>query len=500
VTSRILARPADLSVVVVDDEPSVRLAFTRMLQRLGVVRIESAANAADALQAITTPGRRVDLVICDLSMPTADGLLCLRWLADLERPPAVILVSGHERLLLESARRLGESLQLRILGAEQKPVTAETLQRLLEGLETTDADAVAAPAASVVLSADDVRRSVDAGWIELWFQPQFRLSLNRVTGVEALMRLRHPTLGLLAPESFIPAAESAGLIGALTDLALVAAVEWSARWRTSGHQLTVALNLSKAGLMDLTLPDRALYLCRTHDVAPADITFELTESSLAAQATVLLDIAARLRLKGFRLSLDDFGTGYASLAELQSLPFHELKLDRQFVQGALPHARALGIQRSSIAQAAELGLSTVAEGVETESMLALVSGLGCQIIQGYFIARPMPADRIGPWLIERSWAVAAAPPDAGRPGQAPVAATTPPAASSEIVSRFAHDLASPLFVLLSLSELMRDDEPSPKRKKDWDEIHKAATEISEKVKALRRQILAAASDAPRRTS
>jgi CheY-like chemotaxis protein len=122
VTSRILARPADLSVVVVDDEPSVRLTFTRMLQRLGVVRIESAANAADALQAITTPGRRVDLVICDLSMPTADGLLCLRWLADLERPPAVILVSGHERLLLESARRLGESLQLRILGAEQKPV------------------------------------------------------------------------------------------------------------------------------------------------------------------------------------------------------------------------------------------------------------------------------------------------------------------------------------------------------------------------------------------
>ena len=478
----------------------MRLTITRMLQRLGVVRIESAANAADALQAITTPGRRVDLVICDLSMPTADGLLCLRWLADLERPPAVILVSGHERLLLESARRLGESLQLRILGAEQKPVTAETLQRLLEGLETTDADAVAAPAASVVLSADDVRRSLDAGWIELWFQPQFRLSLNRVTGVEALMRLRHPTLGLLDPESFIPVAESAGLIGALTDLALTAAVEWSAQWRTAGHQLTVALNLSKAGLMDLTLPDRALYLCRTHDVAPADLTFELTESSLAAQATVLFDIAARLRLKGFRLSLDDFGTGYASLAELQSLPFHELKLDRQFVQGALHDARALGILRSSIALAAELGLSTVAEGVETESMLALVSGLGCQIIQGYFIARPMPADRIGPWLTERSWAVAAAPPEAGRPAPVPVSATTPAAAGSEIVSRFAHDLASPLFVLLSLSELMRDDEPSPQRKKDWDEIHKAATEISEKVKALRRQILAVASDAPRRTS
>jgi EAL domain-containing protein (putative c-di-GMP-specific phosphodiesterase class I) len=341
---------------------------------------------------------------------------------------------------------------------------------------------------------------VDAGWIELWFQPQFRLSLNRVTGVEALMRLRHPTLGLLDPESFIPVAESAGLIGALTDLALAAAVEWSARWRTAGHQLTVALNLSKAGLMDLTLPDRALHLCQTHDVAPADITFELTESSLAAQATVLLDIAARLRLKGFRLSLDDFGTGYASLAELQSLPFHELKLDRQFVQGAPYDARALGILRSSLALAAELGLSTVAEGVETESMLALVSGLGCQIIQGYFIARPMPADRIGPWLIERSSPVAAAPPDGGLPAQAPVAATTPAAASGEIVSRFAHDLASPLFVLLSLSELMRDDEPSPHRKKDWDEIHKAATEISEKVRALRRQILAATSDAPRRTS
>ena len=477
--------PLDLSVLVVDDEAGVRLALAKLLRRLGVAHVDVASDAKDALRLITIADRPVDLVICDLSMPSADGLVCLRWLADLARRPAVLLVSGHDHLLLESARRLGESLHLRILAAEQKPVSVETLTRLLASMRTVvdQPDATA----SRVLTAEEIAHALEADWFEAWFQPKFHVGLGRVTAVEALVRLRHPERGLIEPKSFIAIAESAGLIRALTEVVLASATEWSCRWRRAGHGLSVAVNLSKAGLTDLSFPDRALQLCAAQGIAPADVTFELTESSLASEATVLLDIAARLRLKGFKLSLDDFGTGYSSLAELRSLPFHEIKLDRQFVQAAGHDARSLGILRSSVTLAEELGLATVAEGVEDESMLQLVSGLGCQYVQGYYIARPMPASEILPWLDQRSRGNAARS-AVSRPSTAARRSPGRDPAGADLVSRFAHDVASPLSAILSLSEMIRDDpEETAERRADCAEINAAAEQIASLVKALREQ-------------
>jgi EAL domain-containing protein (putative c-di-GMP-specific phosphodiesterase class I) len=476
----------DLSVLVVDDEAVVRLAMCRLLQRLGVAEVQEAEDGRVALRLIRAAERPVDLVICDLSMPSADGLVCLRWLADLDRPPAVMLVSGHDHLLLESARRLGESLQLRVIAAEQKPITLQTLTRLLKSMSTSVVNAEVSAARE--LGADEILRAIDNRWFETWFQPQLHVGRGRVTAVEALLRLRHPERGLIEPASFIASAEAAGLIGPLTDIVLASAAEWSARWRRAGHAIAVSVNLSKSGLTDLAFPDRALQLCAAHGIAPADVTFELTESSLGSEAAVLLDIASRLRLNGFRLSLDDFGTGYSSLAELRSLPFHEIKLDRQFVQTAGRDPRSLGILRSSVALARELGLTTVAEGVENESMLELVTFLGCQYIQGYLIARPMPAAEVAPWLSQQSprhAGIAAAGREAPR---ARSKSTTHAAAEAgeDIVSRFAHDVASPLSVILSLSEMIRDDpEESAERRADSAEINAAADQIAGLVKALR---------------
>jgi EAL domain-containing protein (putative c-di-GMP-specific phosphodiesterase class I) len=311
------------------------------------------------------------------------------------------------------------------------------------------------------------------------------------------LRLRHDDPILLGPASFIPSAEASGLIGKLTDFVLDHATKWCAAWQAAGWRLTVAVNLSKACFDDLTLPDRAAALCESRHLEHDQLVFELTESTLATDTASLLDVLTRLRLKGFRLSLDDFGTGYASLEELRSLPFHELKLDKQFVQGAVHDSRSRAILESAIGLASELGLSTVAEGVESEAILQMVAGLGCQTAQGYFIGGPMPAEEIADWLTRRAADPARVFADPVSPGHdreggatthRNVAETRGPARDDTVV-RFVHDAASPLMIVLALSEMLLSEQGLHEaHRKDMHQIYDAAQEISALIDALRPQL------------
>ena len=490
------ARPLkDLRILVVDDQASVRQVISKLLTRLGTEQVESAANGAEAVRMIEVASEPFDVAICDLSMPTEDGLVFLRRLGRLDRKPAVILMSGKDISVLESAQRLGESSDVKILGTIAKPLTGSALVRLLDAFGRPES--MVRSASPAVLTGPEVALGIDAGRFELWFQPQYHILSRRVVGVEALLRLRDDERGILGPASFIRPAEECGLIGGLTDFVLEQATAWCAVWQTAGWPLTVAVNLSKARLDDLTLPDRAAAMCSSRELAPSQLVFELTESSLATDATALLDIMLRLRLKGFRLSLDDFGTGYASLEQLGSFPFHELKLDKQFVQSAIHDARSRAILESSVGLASELKMSTVAEGVETDAMLEMVTGLGCHVAQGYLLGRPMPAEEIARWLMRpaaardpvrgRSASVSHDSHDAGRIGAKPDgAAGAPP--PGDAVSRFAHDVAGSLMVVLALSEmLLSDARVGPDLRDDIGQIHDAAVEVSAMIEALRKQ-------------
>ena len=202
----------------------------------------------------------------------------------------------------------------------------------------------------------------------------------------------------MSPASFIGPAEESGLIRKLTDYVVDQGLTWCRFWRQAEYPLSVSINLSVGALTDLDYPDSLTSLCGKRRVDPGDVVLELTESSLATDSKVLLDIVTRLRLKGFRLSIDDFGTGYSSLEQLQSLPFNELKIDKRFVEDATRSIRSALILQNSLDLAARLKMSTVAEGVETNTGMQLVSRLGCDRAQGYLVAKPMPGDDLLPWL------------------------------------------------------------------------------------------------------
>jgi EAL domain-containing protein (putative c-di-GMP-specific phosphodiesterase class I) len=219
-----------------------------------------------------------------------------------------------------------------------------------------------------------------------------------VVGFEALARWQHPREGLLGPARFITLAESTGRIDALTDVLMDDGLGEIRRWAESGRKFSLAFNLSPVMLADRELADRIQRKVAGAGVDPAQIIFEVTESGAMADPSKTMEVLTRLRLKGFELSIDDFGTGYSSLVKLYDLPFSELKIDRSFVRDIERREDAKVIVQTLIDLAHNLSLKACAEGVETEAEWRLLVQYGCDRVQGFFVARPMPATEIPAWL------------------------------------------------------------------------------------------------------
>ncbi|MBV9823069.1 MAG: EAL domain-containing protein [Actinobacteria bacterium] len=237
----------------------------------------------------------------------------------------------------------------------------------------------------------------------LHYQPKIDLHTGLVTGVEALVRWAHPTLGVLGPDRFIPLAESTGLIEGLTPLVLEAGLAECRTWTADGFPISVAVNLSARNISDPLLPDRvAAAIARVG--LPADrVILEITESSVMGDPEQTLPVLHKLRDLGVCISLDDFGTGYSSLSYLQRLPVGEVKIDRSFVQGLSGENRAStrALIKTIIGLGADLNLRIVAEGVEDQATMDELRGLGCQVAQGYFISRPIAGPDLRTWLARR---------------------------------------------------------------------------------------------------
>ena len=235
----------------------------------------------------------------------------------------------------------------------------------------------------------------------LHYQPKVDAHTEQVLGVEALVRWQHPTHGLILPGDFIPLAERTGLIGPLTHYVLDAALQQCRAWQRTGHELSVAVNVSARRLLDLTFPDEVTALLTCWEVPARLLMVEITEHTIMADPAHALEVLRRLDKMGVQVSIDDFGTGYSSMAHLKSLPVHELKVDRSFVSQMVSNTRDAVIVRSTVDLGRNLGLRVVAEGVEDSRTLQQLDVLGCDAIQGYYISRPMPSDDLIPWLERR---------------------------------------------------------------------------------------------------
>ncbi|KAB2905987.1 MAG: EAL domain-containing protein [Burkholderiaceae bacterium] len=245
--------------------------------------------------------------------------------------------------------------------------------------------------------AGELRRAISGGQLRLFLQPKVEFASGRVCGAEALVRWQHPQRGLLAPGVFIGLAEQTGLIKPLTEWVIVAALDLLRAWQAQGHSIPVAINLSARNFRDDQLLDKYRRWQAERHVIPGLMEVEITESTVMDDAEYALRVLQSLRGAGIPLYVDDFGTGYSSLSYLQKLPVDYIKIDQSFV-AAMPHNRdSAMIVRSTIDLVHDLGLKTVAEGVETREHWDLLANLGCDIAQGYFIAKPMPAEDFLQW-------------------------------------------------------------------------------------------------------
>ncbi len=266
-----------------------------------------------------------------------------------------------------------------------------------------------------LLLMGEFRQAIERDQLVLFYQPEFTPQ-GEVASLEALVRWRHPSRGLLGPNHFIPFAEQTGLIRPLTAWVIEAALRQSHEWRLRDRAAVVAVNLSARDFQDPQLPDRVQAALRRWSVPATDLKLEITESAVMAEPARSLETLERLRDMGVQLSIDDFGTGYSSLAYLKRLPVDEIKIDRSFIVDITGDAGAAAIVRSTIELAHGLGRWVVAEGVEDQETVDLLLSFGCDTVQGFFFSKPLPAADVEKRLLEASWVLRN-----GRPKVAPVA-------------------------------------------------------------------------------
>jgi diguanylate cyclase (GGDEF)-like protein len=245
----------------------------------------------------------------------------------------------------------------------------------------------------------DVTRALTQAELFVVYQPKIEVATGRCTGTEALLRWRHPRHGLVPPDKFIPLAEQTSAIKDITHWTLNVAIAQCRAWHDTGDPLTVAVNLSATMLHDASLPERVSTLLQTHGLAPNFLQLEITETAIMLDPEGAFETLKKINELGVRLSIDDFGTGYSSLALLRKLPISEIKIDRSFVMTMLENENDATIVDTLIDLAHRINLRVVAEGVESDAVLAALASKNCDETQGYYFSRPLPAEDFAKWLI-----------------------------------------------------------------------------------------------------
>jgi EAL domain-containing protein (putative c-di-GMP-specific phosphodiesterase class I) len=367
-------------LLVIDDDEVFRRSVTRIAELADYqVMTTSEPTVARAIVASWQPS----VVMVDLFSSAMDGVPLLRQLGAEGCSAQIVLTSGLDGTVLTSAFEVAGEHGLKTAGVLPKPLRPQTCRDLLIEIKS---------AKNFILT--ELAEAIAKNQLFLEYQPQLDCRFDRIMGVEALVRWRHPTRPVIPPDQFIALAEGTDLIDELTDWVFATATNQIARWRDEGLPLALAVNVSARNLRGPDFPRRLAEHCAAANLQPSSITLEITESSVMRDAAMLIDALGELRLAGFRISIDEFGTGYSSLLELRRMPLSELKIDRSLVL-RMVNDQDCQVMVAIIADLArKLELQAVAVGVESEHVLRAVTALGCGAAQGYHISRPAAPDRV----------------------------------------------------------------------------------------------------------
>jgi EAL domain-containing protein (putative c-di-GMP-specific phosphodiesterase class I)/FixJ family two-component response regulator len=345
-----------------------------------------------------------EIITIDLVMPNLDGVEIMRLLAERKSKAKIVISSGMGTRVLDAAQRSAQEHGLSIAGIVSKPISKDALRALIgqgsERDEPLSAEIEAGSGKEFEITKADLQNALDRHEFVMAYQPKIICKSGALAGLEALVRWQHPDKGMVMPDSFIPLFEETGLIDELTVQVFDQSLEWFAS-AFPGTNVHLSLNLSAKSLVDIHLADHLASLCQQFQVAPERIVLELTETCAMIDPILSLDLMTRIRMKGFQLSIDDFGTGYSSMIQLVRLPFSEIKVDKSFVMFAKQTKESLTVIKSIVELGHSLGLLATAEGVDDLSTLNYLNTLGCDLAQGYFIARPMPGEAARSWVEQR---------------------------------------------------------------------------------------------------
>lgn len=384
-------------LLVLDDDEAVARTIGFVAERLGfsVACYDAPEPFFEAVKV-----RNPSHVALDLIMPRMDGIEVLRRLALMPCEAELILTSGMGLKVLESAQTTASERGLNIAGVLPKPFQPRLLSELLSRPPRSQpgSRAVNHARGGYGVQIDDLAAAVASREIQFRVQPKLDLGTRQVVGAEILACWPHPQHGIIAPDDFIPLAEtSTQLMQDLTRLILEQSLSWFAHSPLLALG-SIAVNLSTRSLSDVTLANRIESICHKYGVPTDKLILEITESSAMDRTADTFDTLTRLCLKGFRLSVDDFGTGYSSLEQLARLPLSEIKIDKSFVIKLHTSTDSRKIVDATIGLARSMGLICVAEGVEDSAVLETLTALGCNLAQGYYISRPLSPVAFDTWL------------------------------------------------------------------------------------------------------
>ena len=249
----------------------------------------------------------------------------------------------------------------------------------------------------------ELRDAMNKDQLTLYYQPKISAKNYELVGVEVLVRWLHPEKGLLAANDFILLAEKAGLLSTMTLWILEQAIQQLAEWKTKGHAITIAVNLSINNLQDLEFPEQVEELLEKYQVNPTQLTMEITETCMMTDPERVKTVVYKLKDLGIDMSIDDYGTGYSSLVYLRKFPATEIKIDKSYISNMLVDEDNAVIVRSTIEMAHNIGREVVAEGVEDKETLLALEEMNCDYLQGFYICKPLPPQKLCDWIEQAAW-------------------------------------------------------------------------------------------------
>ena len=391
-----------IQIMVIDDEPLYGELIQNVAELHDIATI--GVHDTDYFEAELKAHPNVELIFLDLNMPKRDGIEILRSLGDQEFKGDIILMSGFDESVLESAYSLASEHKLSLKKPITKPFSVKEVGQLIQTHEFESIEDLLEPNTQQIkkrtpqlLSVDEISYALENRGLELHYQPQVSLQTNEIVGFECLARIRRYNGELVYPDRFISVIEGSFPPALFLEKVFDNVIS-DIKDPLAGLEQHISVNLSAVDLQRLDFPDLLAEKLNAAELDPQKVIIELTETNAIKQIKVGLDILIRLRLKGFNLSIDDYGTGTAALGQVKSLPFTELKIDRSFIIDINESPKAAKLVRNTIALSHDLGLKVVAEGVEDQQTLRLLQQYDCDIIQGYVFSKPLPPADLLEWI------------------------------------------------------------------------------------------------------